>query len=1691
MRHHASRECCTVSVAIADEPRLLRAAPGRVRVHVPDLSEHDPRAVESGLRQLPGVRGVQANPITDNVLIRFDPRATGEAALMDHVRRLPQAAHGARARERVVERGQRGARAQDPTQGRGYTPTAEQVGDAIAGGEETQTAPTAHERAPRAIMTGRGHDKRARITVRGLDRDPDLARRVVERLQRRPGVRARASALTGRVLVEFDARQEDIRDLLSDVVDVELPDLPDEDRPSHPLDPAPLVQSASRTAGAAIGLGLVTARQAAGVTVSAPGATQASAVIGVVQGFPATRNGLRALLGRDLSDLLFSGSNIVALALSGSPLGLLATGAESLRLLTEVVARRRAFKRYEGLLGDAADARPGATVRLEAGERAPRTARVVEGTGTAIEQDGLPVAVAPGATIAAGARAQGGPFVVELQADAPFTPEPRSAPPAPDLSDRYQQALGPVSLAYAVGTGLFTLSPARAFEALLLVNPRTALIGGEAASTNASARVLREGVIVVGTRPGRGVRLPDSLLLDGSRVLTDGVELTGAIPLVAVREAVDVQALAAGVAAAAGSPWGAAFRAVGGVAASGGRFDGTTATASAGGVRYTLGPIRDDDDIPAVELLRGRGGMLLALRDTRDDRAIALFTLRPRLAPSAADLVAACRRHGVELGLVGQGDPVAVRALAHRIDVALLPENDLVTVVRARQRTGARVAVLSDSARAAEVFEACDLAIGLTSGRSGRFSARADLLALDLAACVAIVEAAAAREAAARDSVALSVVANAAGVVLGARGGAGLARASYAVYLTTLATLADGWARLRGGERPRSTVARLVDPRPERWGRRDVADVLASVHSTEQGLTTAQALERRTAASTPPRRHELTRAVGDQLRSPLIGILAAGAGLSLALGSPLDFALIGATIGVNVAVGAWQERRAGQAAAALERLGAATARVLRDGAPVTIPAAEVVPGDVLTLAPGDRVAADARVLEANNLEVDEAPLTGESLPVSKGADGGTDESRVVLEGSDITVGAGRAVVVAVGRDTRLGATAAALSIDEAETSPLGARLAHMFRQVLPLVGAGGAIVVASGLLRGQALLPTLAVGASIAIAAVPEGLPLLAGVGQAAVARRLAGRNALVRRLGAVEALGRVDVACTDKTGTLTEGKLALTLVASLDHDARVGTDGTGTTRGEAANGENALPEGLRRVLLDAALASPHPDAADAAAHPTDVAVVVGAERAGLGDAIRAARGPEAPFDPARSFHATVVDGRLAVKGAPEALAPRCAMVRRADADQPLDDAGRAALLARAEDLAGRGLRVLMVAEGPKDGGTVDDPRGLVALGFVGISDPLRTDVAAAVRRCQEAGIRVIMLTGDSPATARAIAREAGLLDDGREVLTGTDVAELHNGDLARRLENAAVIARVTPLDKLRIVESLQGHGHTIAMTGDGVNDAPALRLADVGVAMGRGGTEVARQAADVVLADDDFATLVEALVEGRSFWRNIRRALGLLLGGNLGELGLVVGASVLGLASPLVTRQILAVNLITDALPALAVALQRPADRNLAALAREGEGSLDKPLRDDVLRRGVSTAAPALAAFVVALGAGGLPQARAVAFASIVTTQLAQTLDAGRAEGGLTRPVVAAVAGSGGLLVAALTVPAVRNILLLAAPTPLGWALIVASAPSAILLSRVLGGARGDDAQRSTPPASSILPAWPTPRLLPAPGGS
>ena len=1491
-----------------------------------------------------------------------------------------------------------------------------------------------------------GRTIRAHIAVRGLERDPHLAKRVLERLQSHPGVHARVNAMIGRILVEFTEHEVDLADLITDVADLELPNLAGEDRPAYPLDPRPLIQSAFRTIGATLGFGLLAVRRLFALQEPLPGsnlALQASSIIGILQVIPPVRNGLRHFLGRTTADLLFSIPSIITLTLANSPLGLAVAGGESLRLLTEVQARRAAWRRHEERVANAPSAQPDAFISLETGERTPLAAKVLEGTGTGIGRDGMPQSVLPGCTISPGTRLYGGPFILKLEHEKTceaFTPDPRPAPPAPSLYDRYMHVQGPFTLAYMALTALLTRSFSRTMAALLLVNPRTALIGIESADLSASARVIRAGVTVVGTRPNRPIRLPDLVLLDGARLLTDRLEVTTALPLAEESDSTEIFARAAVVAAAAGSPWGDVFKATDSISATDGAFDGQTATARIEGVCYSLGVIDDWSALPEATRLRQLGNYVLVLHRELQERPLGLFVLRPQLVSGVSDLVQTCQRYGVELGIVTSGDQLAVQALTHRAHIPVLESDNALEAIRAKQQEGGCVAFVSDNAGAEAGFAACDLAIGLSDGHS-RLPAHADLLAPDLQAVAAIIETGARRETAARDAVGLSVLSNIVGAVWGLLGMPGIEVASRAVSITSLTALVDGWVRLRGGKRSGSILATLVDPHPERWGGRSVEQVLHTLHTSEEGLTSTEADQRWQQAIPQRRRNRLVAALLDQLRSPLLGILAVGAGLSLLFGPTGDVIIIMATILANVAVGAWQEHKADLVDETLKRLGTSTARVLRDKHPVTIPADKVVPGDVLLLAAGDRIAADARLLDCQTLEVDEAALTGESLPVHKAIYGATDASRIVLEGSDVTTGTGRAVVFAVGRQTRMGATAAALSTEEEQQSPLGVTLSQMLRVFVPLSVAGGALVVASGLLWGRPLAALLTVGATMALTGVPEGLPILSRIGEAGVARRLASHNAVVRRLSAIESLGRVNVACADKTGTLTKGHLTLSLVADSNSEAKI---------------PGKLSPDLRYVLLTAALASPHPDTPYARAHPTDVAVIQSARDAGLGADIEVKHEDELAFDPVRSFHATLTQGRLCVKGAPEALLPRCTSVFSHAEKCPLDESSRERLLAQAKHLAERGLRLLMVAEGSSSL-SLDHPQELTALGFVGISDPLRDTVQAAVRRCHEAGVRVIMITGDHPATARTIAREAGLLNNGGEVLTASEIAQLQNGELDARLEHAVVIARATPLDKLRIIESLQRHGHSVAMTGDGVNDAPALRLADVGVAMGQSGTEAARQTADVVITDDDFSTLVEAFVEGRSFWHNIRRALGLLLGGNLGELILVVGASLLGASTPLTASQILAMNAITDILPPLAVVLQQPEHHNLATLSREGEVALHKPLRNEILRRGAATALPSLVSYLVMLGASTLLEARSVAFASIVTTQLAQTFDAGRSEGTLTKPVLGAVVGSSAMLLAAFAVAPLRNFLQLVVPSPLGWALIGSGTLAAVVLHRLL----------------------------------
>jgi cation-transporting ATPase I len=1607
-------------------PRLLRATPGRARVHLSGWDGREPERLKRALGALEGVIDVTVRTSTANALIRYDAERCDLDRLLAGI-------------GLATRQGDDGAGTAQPHSTAGNASRAPSTPP-----EHDRHAASGAGRASGVLREGAGPFGRARIAVRGIDRDPRLARRVVEALERRPEVRrAVASAITGRVLVEFSARVTGIQDIVAEVSQLELPPTPGEDRPSHPLDPAPVRQTGARLAGSLAGLVLLALRRATQREQLFPGregAAAAAGALGLLDGAPPARDALARALGRDRSRLLLGGAAIASLTLSGSMLGLTVAGAGALRLHTEARARRRAFREYEERLAEAGEANPGAVVRLQEGQRVPMRARVIEGVGSVLGADGLPDGVTPGAEVDGGSRVLRGPLTVELVGERGWSAERRPRPPRLDALDRYMAAIAPVALLYA---GVFALRygrPAALLTGLLLVNPRPAVIGAEFADASASARVLRAGVTVIGTRPERQVRLPDVLVIDGPRVLTGGLEQTRVLPA-GGRDHVDVAEIVAAMISASGAPWGAAPSGGHRYEATQACYDGDGVEAVVAGRRLRLEPPHAEDDAEeGVRHAYALGEQPLVLRDCTGQETIGYVHLRPRLAAGAQELVSCCQRHGVRVLLLEEGDRRASRMVARRAGVELVLEADLAELVRERQRRGERVAVLADSPAAAEAFEACDLAIGLSSGRSSHFQARADLLAPALAAASEVIGAGARRDQAVRVGIGCSLVANLAGAAWGLRGDPGVLRASYSTYLGALAAMAVAWERLRGGRRARSVIRRLSDPRPERWGGMGIEEVLCALQSTMDGLSSAEAERRRLAPAPSQRRGDaLASALLEQLRSPLMAILGAGAGLSFAVGAFADTAIIGAVIAATAAIGAWQEREAGRAAQALNQLTAGRARVLRDGKVHQLPAGEVVRGDVLLLGPGDQLVADARLLEAQALEVDEAVLTGESLPVSKDPHAERPEDRIVLDGSDVTVGSGRAVVVAVGAGTRLGATAAALALAQTSQSPLGERLESLFWRAMPLIVGGGMLVTLAGIARGRPPAAQLALGASVAIAAVPEGLPLLASVAEATVARRLASRKALVRRLAAVEALGRVDVICADKTGTLTQGHLSVTVIDDLRVHTRL-SDG--------------IAPSARAVLATAALASPALEDQDARAHPTDGAVLAAARAARLEGELSVERLQEAPFDPVRALHATALPQRICVKGGVEVVSERCSHARPGGgATVTLDDAGRHALRQRAEQLAAGGLRVLMVAEGPAHA-DVDDPRGLTALGFVGISDPLRAGVTDALARCRQAGIRVIMLTGDHQATARAIAQEAGFALAQGAVITGEELAGLGERELAEWLERVSVIARITPIDKVRIVESLKHAGHTVAMTGDGVNDAPALRLADVGVAMGAGGTEVARQAADLVLADDRFQTLTDALLEGRSLWQNLHHAIGLLLGGNLGELVLLAGAALLGRGGVMGTRQILAVNLLTDVLPALSVATQPPREAELALVRQRGDEAFDRELLADVVRRGGATSAPALTAVLLA-GPLGAPPAT-VAFGCVMATQLAQTYDLGRARQTLSRPVAGALAGSLALVGLCLGARPLRSFLGLAAPTPSALALIGASAPAAIALARI-----------------------------------
>jgi Ca2+-transporting ATPase len=823
------------------------------------------------------------------------------------------------------------------------------------------------------------------------------------------------------------------------------------------------------------------------------------------------------------------------------------------------------------------------------------------------------------------------------------------------------------------------------------------------------------------------------------------------------------------------------------------------------------------------------------------------------------------------------------------------------------------------------------------------------------------------------------------------------------------------------------------------------------------GLSSAEAAER--LARTGPNRLDPAaqvpawRKLLAQFADPLIYLLLAAIAISVAAwalegakGVPFEAIVIAVILVANAVLGFVQERKAEQAVAALQRMAAPAATALRDGAQVRIPAEELVPGDIVVLAEGDAVGADGRLIEVASLQVAESSLTGESEPVLKDSPALPapaplgDRTNMAFSGTAVTRGRGRAVVTATGMGTEMGRIATLLGRTQEERTPLQREVDLVGRTLGIAVVAIAVVVVAAILLtsdiqRASDLVQVLLLGVSLAVAAVPEGLPAVLSVVLALGVQRMARQRAIVKKLSSVETLGSASVICSDKTGTLTQNEMTIQRVVA--RSGEVAVTGIGyRPEGEFRVGDQPLSDGplldeVQVVLAGGSLAN---DAVleqqdgqwTTQGDPTDAAFLVAERKLGITEQRRArfTRLDEVPFTSERKLMSSIEAdsaraGRVAVvtKGAPDVLLARCTRERVGAREEPLPEARRAEILAAVDRLAEAALRTLAVAYDPME--TIEPPaadesleQGMVFAGLVGIIDPPRPEAAAAIAEAHGAGLRVIMITGDHPRTAARIATDLGIAapDAGQATaasLTGMELDALGPETFAGRVRSVSVYARVAPEHKLRIVDALQADGNIVAMTGDGVNDAPALKSADIGIAMGVTGTDVTKEAAKMILADDNFATIVAAVREGRAIFANIRKFLRYLLSSNAGEvltmfLG-VVGASLLGLdtaggavVAPLLATQILWINLLTDTGPALAMGVDPPPRDVMRHRPRKlTDRVIDREMQLGVVLVGLVMALATLFALDLKLpgglveGSADLTEARTAAFTVLVLAQL------------------------------------------------------------------------------------------------------
>jgi cation-transporting ATPase I len=1222
----------------------------------------------------------------------------------------------------------------------------------------------------------------------------------------------------------------------------------------------------------------------------------------------------------------------------------------------------------------------------------------------------------------------------------------------------------PAAITAAVGTYALTRDARRAQGALAAGVPRAARMGREAFATQLGWVVADRDVVVIDPESLRRFDRVDHVIVDASVLRTGGLVIEDVVPLPSPVTAEEAHERAHTLvdldrpeARRAEGPWAIAPFGPDGTSASPSASasaslsasDSASASSDASAFVNNGSPLRASgitaEAHDRAAELRERGATVLLL--TRDGEPVALVSVVAELDPLAEALIDAARGAG---SVAVAGDAALAQRLS--VDDAVAGGSRLLDSVREAQEAGQVVALVA--ARGGAPLAAADVGIGLLRpGHRPPWGAQL-LCGPGLAQVCPLLEAIpSARQNSAR-AARIATVASVSGALLAAAGPSAGAprRARLAIDFGTMSAFVVGtWSG--------RALARRPAPVPldrTAWHAWPAKAVLARLDSSMFGIGEEEAALRRLDLGEEIGPPGLAQVTIEELDNPLTPALAAGAGVSAVVGSIMDAALIGAVLGVNAVMSGLQRVRADHALQQLVDMSAVRVRLRRpgkNGAEPRATADELVPGDVVVLTAGDAVPADLRLLSAKDLEVDESSLTGESQLVTKSprpslARSVADRSSMLYQGTVIAAGDAVGVVVATGAQTEVGRTTRQA---EGEERPGGVetRLRALTEVTLPVALGAGAVLFASDLLRGHTMARALGPAVSLAVAAVPEGLPFVATAAELATARRMSRRGALVRNPRTIEALGRIDVLCFDKTGTLTEGRLRLGQVSDGIASHPV---------------EGKLPPSFREIIAAAVRATP--DAGGGRLpHPTDRAIMTAARKLdmdaseGLGSWERV---DELLFEPARGYHAVLgrTDGRqrLSVKGAPEIVLEACDTWQRDDGPVPFDQKAREKVEQEIDRLARLGYRVLAVGEREASGRrdlTAERIDRLAFLGLLCIADPVRPTAAEAVGRLRKAGVDVIMITGDHPTTAEAIAAELQLLNG--HIMTGPELDALRDDELAEALAGVAVFARVSPAQKARVVQALRAAERVVAVTGDGANDAPAIRLADVGIALGERATPAARETADVVVTDDRIETITDAIADCRAMWRSTRDALAVLLGGNLGEIAFTVGTGLLSGRSPLNVRQLLLVNLLTDMLPAIALAARPPSGVTHEELLAEGpDRSLGGALTRDVTVRAGATAGAALAAWMLARASGTRGQADTTGLVALVTTQLAQTI----AAGGRDPLVLGAGLASLAALAVIVQVPGLSHFFGSRPLLPHCWAIALGSglsfALAAVLLTRL-----------------------------------